>query len=182
MEVSAVVPASGVDQPGAPEPVAAISLPHGRVRYITLDRVPADRRQASSVPETMRKLIGSVLVATIVTACGRQSASPMDEALQADLQAATASTIELAPRAQGTKVVSAIESRQPTQPKVAPVRRVTGPAPQPEPETRQPTRTAETNEPTATRPTTTPAVQPPPPGGYKTVNEVIRNAPFPIKP
>jgi hypothetical protein len=130
----------------------------------------------------MRKLLCSVLVAATVMACGRQSASSMDEALQADLQAATAASIELAPRAPATKVVSAIESRQPTQPKVTPVRRVTRPAPEPEPETRQPTRTAETNEPTATRPTTTPAVQPPPPGGYKTVNEVIRNAPFPIKP
>ena len=130
----------------------------------------------------MRRIICSLLVAATVVACGRQSASPMDDALQADLQAATAATIELAPRAQGTKVVSAIESRQPTQPTVTPVRRVTRPAPQPEPETRQPTRTAETNEPTATRPATTPAVQPPPPGGYKTVSEVIRNAPFPIKP
>ena len=25
-------------------------------------------------------------------------------------------------------------------------------------------------------------IAPPPPGGYKTVDEVIRNAPFPIKP
>ena len=106
----------------------------------------------------------------------------MDEDLQADLQAATASTIELAPRGQGTRVVSAHEPKQPTQPKVTPVRRVTRPAPEPQPETRQPTRTAETNEPAAARPTSTPAVQPPPPGGYKTVNEVIRNAPFPIKP
>jgi hypothetical protein len=106
----------------------------------------------------------------------------MDEALQADLQAVSAGTIELAPAGQGTNVVSAIESKQPTHPRVAPVRRVTGPAPDPQPETRQPTRTAETNEPTAVRPTTTPAVQPPPPGGYRTVNEVIRNAPFPIKP
>lgn len=146
----------------------------------------------------MRKFIGSLLVAAAVTACGRQSSSPaMDEALQADLQAASSATIELAPRAPATSVVSAIESRQPTQPRVAPVRRATGPAPEPEPqvseratalpratqpETRQPTRTAETNEPVATRPATTPAVQPPPPGGYKTVGEVIRNAPFPIKP
>jgi hypothetical protein len=106
----------------------------------------------------------------------------MDETLQADLQEVTAATIELAPRTQGTAVVSAIESKQPTQPKVTPVRRVTRPAPEPEPELRQPTRTAEADEPVATRPSTTPAVQPPPPGGYKTVGEVIRNAPFPIKP
>ena len=130
----------------------------------------------------MRKLLCSVVIAATVVACSRQSASPMDEALQADLQAATAATLELAPRAPGTAVVSAIESKRPIQPKVTPVRRVAGPAPEPEPEIRQPTRTAETNEPTATRPASTPAVQPPPPGGYKTVDEVIRNAPFPIKP
>lgn len=171
------------DRQAAREPVAAIDGLHGRVRYLTFDAVPTDRCRASSVPETMRKLIGSFLVAAVVTACGRQSPpSSMDEALQADLQAVSAGTIELAPAGQGTKVVSAIESKQPAQPRVTPVRRATGPAPEPEPETRQPTRTAETNEPTAVRPTTTPAVQPPPPGGYKTVNEVIRNAPFPIKP
>lgn len=131
----------------------------------------------------MRTLPGSLLVAAVVMACGRQSpSSAMDDALQADLQAVSAGTIELAPSTQGTRVVSAIESKRPTQPRVTPVRRVTGPAPEAEPETRQPARTAETNEPTAVRPTTTPAVQPPPPGGYKTVNEVIRNAPFPIKP
>lgn len=128
----------------------------------------------------MRKLIPVLLIAA--AACGRQS-SPMDEALQRDLQAASAGTIELAPRMPGTQVVSAIESkRPPAEPRVAPVRRASGPAPAPESETPQPTRTAESNEPTAKRPTTTPAVQPPPPGGYKTVGEVIRNAPFPIKP
>ena len=105
------------------------------------------------------------------------------DALQRDLQAASAGTIELAPRTPGTQVVSAIESkRPPAQPRVAPIRRASGPAPTPEPETLQPTRTAVANKPAAKRPTTTPAVQPPPPGGYKTVGEVIRNAPFPIKP
>ena len=132
----------------------------------------------------MRKLHPIVLVATLATlvACGPGSA-PMDEALQRDLQAASAGAIELAPRTQGTQVVSSIEAkRPPAQPRVAPVRRVSAPAPTPEPETPQETRTAESNEPTAKRPTSRPAVQPPPPGGYKTVNEVIRNAPFPIKP
>jgi hypothetical protein len=130
----------------------------------------------------VRKLIGSLFFAAALIACGESSSASMDEGLQADLQAVSAGTIELAPTNQGTKVVSGIESRQPAEPRVAPVRRATGPAPDAEPETRQPTRTAETDEPTAVRPSTTPAVQPPPPGGYKTVNEVIRNAPFPIKP
>lgn len=113
-------------------------------------------------------------------ACGSQNA--MDDAMRADLQAASAATVELAPRPAGQQVVSAIESKNPTQPRVAPVRRATAPARTPQPETRQVTRTAESQEPSAARPATRPAVQPPPPGGYKTVNEVIRNAPFPIKP
>lgn len=130
----------------------------------------------------MRKLLPFLLISAAAVACGRES-SPMDEALQRDLQAASAGTIELAPSAQGTQVVSAIESkRPPSPPRVTPVRRTSGPSATPEPEIPQQTQTAESNEPTARRPTSTPAVQPPPPGGYKTVNEVIRNAPFPIKP
>lgn len=115
----------------------------------------------------------------VMAACSRQST--MDDAMKADLEAASTATLELAPRAQGTTVVSAIESKNPTQPRVAPVRRATAPARTPQPETPQVTQAART-EPTATRPTPAPAVQPPPPGGYKSVNEVLRNAPFPIKP
>ena len=105
----------------------------------------------------MRKLLATVMVAATVAACGRQT-SPVDETLRADLQAAAAGMIELAPRAQGTHVVSAIESKHPVQPRTVPVRRVTGPAPQPEPESPQATRTAETNEPAAARPMSAPAV------------------------
>jgi predicted small lipoprotein YifL len=122
-----------------------------------------------------------VLAALVVlTACGRQS--DMDEAMKADLDAASTATIEMAPRGAGTHVVSAIEARNPTQPQVTPVRRVAAPARTPKPETPQVTQAASAPEPTATRPSTTPAVSPPPPGGYKSVGEVIRNAPFPIKP
>jgi hypothetical protein len=130
----------------------------------------------------MRKHIGSfsVAAAVLIAACG--PSSTVDEAMQADLDAASAATIEMAPRGQGTKVVSAIESKNPTQPRVTPVRQVSAPARTPRPETPQVTQAARAPEPTATRPATTPAVSPPPPGGYKTVGEVIRNAPFPIKP
>jgi hypothetical protein len=120
-----------------------------------------------------------VTAALAIAACSRQST--MDEAMKADLDAASTATLELAPRAQGTAVVSAIESKNPAQPRVAPVRRTTAPAQTPRRETPQVTQVARP-EPTATRPSTTPAVQPPPPGGYKTINEVLRNAPFPIKP
>lgn len=98
--------------------------------------------------------------------------------MKRDLEAASVGGIELAPNGTGTNVVSAIESKQPMQPKVTPSRRVLAPAPTPPPVTPQVTNT----EPIATRPVARPAVQPPPPGGYKTVDEVIRNAPFPIKP
>lgn len=121
-----------------------------------------------------------ILAVALVAACGRQST--MDEAMKADLDAAATATLEFAPRTQGQQIVSAIESKRPEQPRVAPVRRTRAPAHTPVPETRQVTQTADAPEPTATRPVTRPAVNPPPPGGYKTVNEVIRNAPFPIKP
>ena len=112
----------------------------------------------------------------LVAACSR---SPeMDAQMKADLDAASTATVELAPRGPSTKVVSAIESKNIVQPTVAPVRKAVAPARTPRPET--PTVVAQ--EPVARAPAPAPKVQPPPPGGYKTVGEVIRNAPFPIKP
>jgi len=125
-------------------------------------------------------VVSSVSATLLLAACGRQSA--MDDAMKADLDAASTGTIELAPMGTGTNVVSAIESKNPTQPRVTPTRTVQAPARTPRPETPQVVQANRTAEPTAKRPTTIPAVQPPPPGGYKTVGEVIRNAPFPIKP
>ena len=113
----------------------------------------------------------------LAAACSR---SPeMDAQMKADLDAASTATVELAPRGPSTGVVSAIESKNVVQPTVAPVRKTVAPARTPRPET--PTVVAE--EPVARAPAPAPPkVQPPPPGGYKTVGEVIRNAPFPIKP
>lgn len=122
----------------------------------------------------------AVLATASLAACGRQST--MDEQMKRDLEAASAGGIELAPAGARTNVVSAIESKQPIQPKVTPTRRVLAPAKTPPPVTPQVTNASTNTDPIATRPVTRPAVQPPPPGGYKTVNEVIRNAPFPIKP
>ena len=136
----------------------------------------------NGVYHTMRDMRRSASFAAAfvaLVACGQQST--VDDALKADLESAAAATIEMAPRGTGTQVVSAIESKNPTQPRVTPVRQVKAPARAPKPETPQVTQAA-APEPTATRPTTTPAVSPPPPGGYKTMGEVIRNAPFPIKP
>jgi hypothetical protein len=125
----------------------------------------------------MRSLSLGLAVTALAAACSR---SPeMDAQMKADLDAASTATLELAPRTPATNVVSAIESKNPTRPTVAPVKRTVAPARTPRPET--PTVVAE--EPIARAPAPAPPkVQPPPPGGYKTVGEVIRNAPFPIKP
>ncbi|HYC51138.1 MAG TPA: hypothetical protein VEB19_08530 [Gemmatimonadaceae bacterium] len=127
----------------------------------------------------MRRSASLLAALAALVACGQQST--VDDALRADLDAASTATIEMAPRGQGTQVVSPIESKRPTQPQVTPVREVKAPARTPRREVPQVTQAA-APEPTATRPATTPAVSPPPPGGYKSVGEVIRNAPFPIKP
>ena len=139
-------------------------------------------QEKNGVYLTMRDIRRSASFAAAfvaLVACGQQST--VDAALKADLESAATTTMELAPRGTGTQVVSAIESKQPTQPRVTPVRQVKAPARTPRPETPQVTQ-ASSPEPAATRPATTPAVSPPPPGGYKTMGEVIRNAPFPIKP
>lgn len=119
----------------------------------------------------------TVSITLLVAACGSPS---VDESLKRDLEAASAGSIELAPSG-GQKVVSAIELAPQSKPVVTSTRRVPAPAPTRRPQI--PQDSAVTNsEPAAVRPSTTPQVSPPPPGGYKTVGEVIRNAPFPIKP
>jgi hypothetical protein len=121
----------------------------------------------------------SICLALTAISAGCSRSPEMDAQMKADLDAASTATLELAPRGPSTKVVSAIESRKPTRPAVASVRKSVAPARTPRPET--PTVVA--TEPVAKAPAPAPPkVQPPPPGGYKTVGEVIRNAPFPIKP
>ncbi|MEX2154954.1 MAG: hypothetical protein WD825_16545 [Gemmatimonadaceae bacterium] len=125
--------------------------------------------------------IASVSTALLAVACGRQSA--MDEQMQKDLEAASAATMEMAPNGAGTKVVSAIEQTGKVRPQVTKARRTVAPARTPPPQTPQPTNVNVSTEPTATRPVSAPPrVQPCPPGGCITVDEAIRNAPFPIKP
>ena len=128
-----------------------------------------------------RNLVPAMIFAATLAACSR--APEMDEAMKRDLEAASAGSIELAPSGPALKTVSAIEQNKPTAPRVAPVRRVEAPAQTP-PRAPQPTQQARTNEPAATAPSpaSIPKVQPCPPGGCKTMNDVIRNAPFPIKP
>jgi hypothetical protein len=103
----------------------------------------------------------------------------VDDALKRDLEAASAGSVEMAPRS-GQQIVSAAELVPVSKPAVTKARRVPAPAQKPTPVTRQ--AAAASNEPSAPRPVSTPQVSPPPPGGYKTIDDVIRNAPFPIKP
>jgi hypothetical protein len=118
----------------------------------------------------------TVAAALVSAACGQSP--PMDEQLKRDLEAASAGGVELAPRS-GQQVVSAIELAPQSKPAIAPTRRVPAPSPRRETKVQQP---VPRTEPAASRPAPAPRVSPPPPGGYKTMEEVIRNAPFPIKP
>jgi hypothetical protein len=148
-------------------------------------------RGAAIRPMTRYFIRIAPLAATLAfAACAREP--EVDAQLQADLQAASAGSIELAPIGSGTKVVSNVEqvprvTPRPTapRPKAPPsesnrVAQSEDPAPTPEPRVVQ--QAPVNSEPVAVRPTSAPRVQPPPPGGYKTTGEVIRNAPFPIKP
>ena len=151
----------------------------------------------------------AALAGTLAAAACGGKAGNQASGLEQDLQRAN-SSLELLPSRSGTGVVSAIEEIPSAKPQKAPTRSVTqrgtkpqpapqptkrqvaqAPAPEPEPEIEQPTQqqstqpTPRTREPAvpAPRPATTGrGAQPAPPGGYKTVGEIIRNAPFPINP
>jgi len=122
----------------------------------------------------------------VVAACGGKSTpAQADGEFHRDLQLANGQGIELLPNASRTAVVSAIEQTGTGTP--APERARTR-APRPKARrTPPPARVATPTAPPAERPAPRPTfdanvISPPPPGGYKTVDEVIRNAPFPIKP
>ena len=117
--------------------------------------------------------VGAILAALCVAACGRPAA--MDDQMQKDLEAASVSTMELAPNGGGQHVVSALE-QVPNGPNSS-SKKATPPKGPEHPQTAQTSK-----EPAATRPAQRPAVNPPPPGGYKTIGEVLKNSPFPIKP
>lgn len=143
-----------------------------------------------------RRLGSTISIAALgfLAACGANSAPDQaSDDLKRDLELASGAGIELLPNAASMQVVSAVEQTGTAQPapsptkartpvarpkprRVAPQARVVrSPAPAPRPE-RQ-----------VERPSPQPVfgpdvISPPPPGGYKTVDEVIRSAPFPIKP
>ncbi len=138
-----------------------------------------------------------------LAACGRGSPST-DAGLQRDLDLAKGQGLELVPQGSARATLSADElspsgNRAPSTaqrvskipaPRLAPARRQPQVA---EPQVAEPqVAQQQTPEPqahdsvVATAPATprpsADAISPPPPGGYKTMGELIRKAPFPINP
>jgi hypothetical protein len=141
----------------------------------------------------MRLTFGLAALAGLAACGGKSSPVQASDDLRRDLELASSSGIELLPNAASTQVVSAVEQTGTAEPAPAPTKartpvvrpkprrvapqarvvRVRSPAPSPERQAERP----------SPRPTfDANVISPPPPGGYKTVDEVIRGAPFPIKP
>jgi hypothetical protein len=139
-----------------------------------------------------------VVVLGVLAACSRSSTS--DDSLRRDLELAGSTSLELAPRSAGTQVVSAIEAtpgaapargaakvRVPSKTPVALKRvRQTSVASAPEQPREHASDAAETpaasSLPATPAPTPKPVPTPQRRGGYKSIGDVIRNAPFPINP
>ena len=159
----------------------------------------------------MKVRMGLVLAAATlvgVAACSTSTPASNDD-LRRDLELARGQGLELAPRAAGQATVSAAElhpdNAKPVATRASRVRQNTpvvvaspkgesvAEAPQPAVEpTAAPAPAAASVEPTPApaaagpvRPQPTrgkPAMNPEPPGGYRTMGELIRKAPFPINP
>ena len=151
---------------------------------------------------TSIRYVTTLALGAALAACGGSPAT-VDEELARDLKQIAGSSLELAPAGQGTQVMSAIE-QAPQQPKAAPApaptrarvaqsttrppqQQVRTPAPAPRAPERAPAPAAEAqiDAPAAAAPR--PANPPlgagaPPPGGWRNVNDVIRNSRVPINP
>jgi hypothetical protein len=141
---------------------------------------------------------GLILVAGALAACSRSSTS--DDTLKRDLDLAGSTSLELAPRSAGTQVISSIEetpgavkakaAAKARAPSKAPVSRkpsqtasVASNSEQPRAEANTTAKTeAASNLPATPAPSPTPVPTPQRRGGYKSIGEIIRNAPFPINP
>jgi hypothetical protein len=139
------------------------------------------------------RLVLAIFALSAVAACGKSTPAE-DAALRRDLDlvGSSDSGLELAPRSGSQAVVSADElipvgnrSKASTKPALvtrhplarAASRRVAAPV-----SASAPHDSVTTAAPATQRPLPASAVSPPPPGGYKTMGEIIRKAPFPINP
>lgn len=151
------------------------------------------------MPGRSRVIAAAVSLAALA-ACGR-TAPATDAGLQRDLDLAKGQGLELAPQGSARSSLSADELSPPGTParstaqqaSKSPAPRQAAPA-RTEPRVAEP-RVAEHQAPAAQshdsvvatapatpRPSAAGAISPPPPGGYKTMGELIRKAPFPINP
>jgi hypothetical protein len=151
------------------------------------------------MPGRSRFIVTTISLAALA-ACGR-TAPATDAALQRDLDLAKGQGLELAPQGSARSTLSADElipagnrtkSTAQTASKVTP-RRATPAQSEPKvaqretpaipavaaPQSRD---SVVATAPATTRPSAAGAISPPPPGGYKTMGELIRKAPFPINP
>jgi hypothetical protein len=159
---------------------------------------------SSSIRMGTRSALAAALLLAGALACSSKSSTPtLASDLQGDLEAAKSSSIELANEgARRTQVVSAEELT--TVPAAGPDRAVTKvprlavhkakvgstPAPSPAssptvlaPTPEGPVLATDTLRPMGSRPTpSAPSATPSRRGGYKSVGDVIRDAPFPINP
>ena len=147
-----------------------------------------------AMPGRSRVIAAAVSLAALA-ACGR-TAPATDAALQRDLDLAKGQGLELAPRGSARSTLSADElsppgirarstaqqvSKSPAPHRVAPARAEPQVAERQAPAPQSHDSIVAT-APATPRPSAAGAISPPPPGGYKTMGELIRTAPFPINP
>lgn len=159
--------------------------------------------------QTPLRLFGTLALGAVLAACGNKTA-PLDEELARDLEQIGGGSLELAPTASGTQVMSAVElspkapaaapapapararaPRPAPRPKQQVVRAPApkpravdrAPAPAPAPEPARPAADQVEMEAPAPSPTSAPqGAGPAPPGGWRSVDDVIRNSRVPITP
>lgn len=142
------------------------------------------------------RLIAAAVSLAALAACGR-TAPATDAALQRDLNLAKGQGLELAPQGSARSTLSADELSPPGTHARSTAQQVSkSPTPRQAATVRsEPRVVAEHQAPAAPshdsvvaaapatpRPSAAGAISPPPPGGYKTMGELIRKAPFPINP
>ena len=141
------------------------------------------------------RFIAAAISLAALAACGHH-APATDAALQRDLDLAKGQGLELAPQGSARATLSADElapagnharsapqlaTKSPTPRRATPTPSETKVAERPAP-TPHSTDSVVAVAPATPRPSATGAISPPPPGGYKTMGELIRKAPFPINP